>query len=146
MALKSYNGFSGAQRNKAAAWIREQYHKGLAHPPLVCCACGQDRGVMDNHQEDYSEPYGPHIFAFPLCYPCHLMVHCRARSPIAWATYRQLVRDGMRLRRPFMSRDFGRLCRELLNGLDPQGFEAGGIPGSTVLDEIDQGRHDPRSR
>ena len=140
--MKAYNGFTPYQRQQAGAWIRAQIAAGR-QPPTTCCACGQDAGVIDNHQEDYSKPYGEHLFRFPLCYLCHMMLHCRHRGPDAWDSYRAHVRDRELAAVPFSTRDWGRL----------QGYVAGrpvdyrrraGWAGSTVLDEIHRGEHVPK--
>lgn len=95
--MKSYNGFSPEQREKAQAWLRRQWDAGELERPKKCCACGQTDGVLDAHAEDYSEPFGPHISEFPLCYLCHMMVHCRFGSgATAFHRYETLIAEGFR--------------------------------------------------
>lgn len=95
MARRSYNGFTPEQRSKAARWLRQQ------NPPrpTTCDACGQDAARnVTRHSEDYSEPYGPHIGAFSLCYVCHMLVHCRFSAREAYERYVGLLETGLRAR------------------------------------------------
>ena len=140
--MKSYNGFSPEARNRAQAWLRAEWTSGRLARPTVCCACGQDRGIIDAHAEDYSEPFKAGVTdEFHLCFTCHMMVHCRFRSPAAWDRYRATVAAGGHFA-PTMKRDFGTFASQQLDG--PQGFAAamaGFVPGPAptrlVLDEID---------
>lgn len=144
--MGSYNGFTQQQRSKAGAWIRSQIKQGLRIPATVCCGCGQSAGVIDNHAEDYSEPFGDHLFRFPMCYACHMMIHCRFRSSGAWRTYVEHVESGELLRVPFMKRDWGRLT-QLLDGPLPADFmlrdSAHPAPEPEVLTRIDAGEFAP---
>lgn len=134
--MKSYNGFSGAQRAKAGRWIRAEIAAGRRSKPTKCCACGQTKGIIHNHQEDYSEPFGDHLFQTPLCYACHMMLHCRFRNREAWRRYRDLVSSGHRFK-PFYSPNFHRFVEMFLNQV-PEPAESG-LPTSTVLMGIDPG-------
>jgi hypothetical protein len=134
--VKSYNGFTPEQRNESLTWLKDQYARGLRKPPTQCCACEQTKGPIDSHAEDYSKPFGDHLCAYPLCYFCHMMVHCRFRNLHAWNTYRDLVASGYQ-RKPLYGRDFNAVTR-FLN--DPHGqadFEKTHEPrGHTPLDTI----------
>ena len=92
-----YNGFSPQQRARAGAWVRGQIDSGAVPRPARCLACGQAEGVLDYHTEDYSEPFGPHIYAYPLCYICHIMLHCRSKDERQWNDYKAKVRAGYRM-------------------------------------------------
>lgn len=92
--MNSYNGFSPAQRMKAQRWLNEQWDSGALPRPSKCCACGQTKGIIHAHAEDYSEPFGDHTHAYHLCYRCHITLHCRFRNRAAWNRYKQLLRDG----------------------------------------------------
>ena len=94
--MKSYNGFPPAQRLKAQAWLNAEWAAGRIPRPSKCCACGQDRGEIQAHAEDYSEPFtAAKLLAYPLCLRCHLMLHCRFRHPVAWDRYRASIRSGV---------------------------------------------------
>ena len=130
--MKAYNGFTPEQRNKAAAWLRSQWAAGRPRP-VACCACGQDKGVIDAHAEDYTEPFGNHTDQYPMCIRCHMMLHCRFRSPDVWNDYRAAIRSGVRYA-PLFSRSFGPIASQL-NGTVPP-FTTRCPPARLVLDEI----------
>jgi hypothetical protein len=141
--MKSYNGFSPQQRERAQRWLREEWTSGRLARPTVCCACGQDRGVIDAHAEDYSEPFAAgKTDEFHLCFTCHMMVHCRHRNPMAWHRYRATIASGARFA-PAIKRSFGIFASEQLSS--PEGFAraicstvSGQPPARLVLEEIDK--------
>ena len=111
--MKDYNGFTGAQRTRALAWLNKEYAAGRRQRPAGCDACGQTEGFFQAHSEDYSgPPFGDNIGRFGLCYLCHMFIHCRFRSPSAWARYVALVRTGRMGPNPAKA-DFGRIQRML---------------------------------
>lgn len=122
--MKDYNGFSSAQRNRAQRWLNTQWDKGTLRRPIVCVACGQDEGVIDAHAEDYSEPFRAGVTdGYHLCFPCHMMVHCRHRNEERWLEYRRIVEDGHRTTVPFLTRNWGRFMGEFLRPiLLPESF------------------------
>ena len=94
--MNSYNGFTPAQRMKAYEWLKEQWRLGTRQKGTKCRVCGQTRGVLMAHSEDYSEPYGDHIGRYTLCFICHMMIHCRFRCPEKFAAYARIVSNGGR--------------------------------------------------
>ena len=105
--MRSYNGFSGLQRIRAQAWLRRQWNAGLLDRPSRCFACGQDRGIIEAHAEDYSEPFAPgKTDQFHLCFTCHMMVHSRFGNPHDWRYYKSVVKGGGRYP-PTYRRDIG---------------------------------------
>ena len=104
--MKDYNGFTGAQRDRAQRWLNVQWASGKLQRPMRCVACGQTEGVIDAHAEDYSEPFAAgKTDGFHLCFVCHMMVHCRHRNQSAWREYRQFVESGGQAK-PFRGRDW----------------------------------------
>lgn len=93
-----YNAFTGTQRAAAQTWLRRQWAAGVVPRPAKCCACGQTGGEIQSHAEDYSAPFGPHIYAYPLCVVCHGALHYRFRWPIGWDWYRRCIAGGARFR------------------------------------------------
>lgn len=94
--VNSYNGFSPAQRTAALRWLNREYAAGTRTRPTSCDVCGQTRGLIEAHSEDYSgPPYGPNIGAFGLCYRCHMMIHCRFSAPDAFEAYVQSLEAGV---------------------------------------------------
>lgn len=133
--MKSYNGFTSAQRIKAQAWLNKQWREGEFPRPVECMACGQTAGRIDAHAEDYSEPFKRgKTDQFHLCFRCHMAVHCRFKSPAAWEKYRRDVRAGYQFT---PVGDFARFVDETIKGLGKKAaFNSRPAPGRTVLDEI----------
>lgn len=129
--MKGYNGFSPQQRTRALRWLRQEEAAGRRRRPTRCEACGQTRGVVDSHSEDYSDPFGPHIGRFALCFRCHMIVHCRFSSPASFEVYEEALREGVRF--PAMTRrDFQRFRREHLHYQYPfRGDELERLPPHT---------------
>lgn len=115
--MKHYNGFSPDVRNAAQAWLNREWRAGRLQRPTQCCACGQEHGVIDAHAEDYSEPFvAGKTDQYPLCYRCHMMVHCRfGNGARAWAVYRDNIRAGVMFA-AFLTRNFNRFQNENLRG------------------------------
>jgi hypothetical protein len=91
---------------RAPRWINREYATGQRTRRTECDACGQCKGVIDGHSEDYSEPHGDHTGAAGLCYTCYMVIHCRFKAPAAWDRYRSAVRDGA-IFGPFLTRNRG---------------------------------------
>jgi hypothetical protein len=136
--MKSYNSFTPKQRMKAYDWLMVEYAAGRRVRPTICDACGQKEGLIEPHSEDYSgPPFGDHIGQYGVCFTCHMMIHCRFRSPEAWHNYREAVRGG-EIFAPIRVRAFNQFTRAFLSakGLpDPEWVGAG--VESTILDEIE---------
>lgn len=95
--MNSYNGFSPTQRYKALAYHKKQIASGAKEArPHKCDGCGTRFGFLAWHSEDYSEPFGPHIGEYGLCYRCHMQIHCRFRNPIAFQNYADMIEAGKR--------------------------------------------------
>lgn len=132
--MKSYNGFTPAQRSEAGRWLRGEFKKGTLKRPTKCCACGQTEGRIDCHQEDYSKPYGPHLIETPLCFNCHMILHCRFRNREKWDQYRARLREGYRFKQSTSWRVF---VNTFLEGeIDAVSVSPREGQGLTLLDEI----------
>ena len=95
--MATYNGYTGEERAACLPWMRAQVKSG-AHKPADCyeCSCCGGRGrVMHFHAESYAKPYGGHLFEYPICYPCHMMVHCRFSSVPAWQRFVGMILSGV---------------------------------------------------
>jgi len=133
MTMKSYNGFTGAQRNKAQRWLQQQWSTGALTRPVQCSACTQTQGRIDAHAEDYSEPFAAgKTDQFHLCYTCHMAVHCRHRNREAWTRYKAMVRDGYRHR---ACRSFPDVL-DMMQGAEPQGVDPETGPWLRVRDAV----------
>ena len=98
--MNSYNGYTPQQRTKALKWFRAAQARGeKSRHPESCDICGQTEGHLEWHSEDYSEPFDlDHIGKFGLCYPCHMMIHCRFKNKEAWKVYGESIKEGFRFR------------------------------------------------
>lgn len=55
--------------------------------PERCECCGETRGSVGYHAEDYTFPFGPWIYEYALCFRCHMTLHTRRRNPDGWRRY-----------------------------------------------------------
>lgn len=94
MSAKPYNGFTGQERSAAGRWYLAERRAGRRHSPVVCLACKRVGGSVAGHSEDYSAPFGDHIGAIGLCFPCHMAVHTRFSRPESFRWYAAMVRSG----------------------------------------------------
>lgn len=117
--MKAYNGFTANQRNKAQAWLNAQWKAGLLEKPSKCCSCGIEKGIIDAHAEDYSEPFAAgKTDQYHLCYRCHMMLHCRHRNPKNFEMYCELVNDGTQFH-PFYIRNWDVFKQQHLDQFNP---------------------------
>jgi len=112
--MNAYNGFKPALRFKALQWLKGEVAGGRRSNPVKCGCCGQTKGIIEAHSEDYSEPFGDNIGKYGLCYRCHMMIHCRFKHKGAWNVYRAQVLSGMQFE-PMYARDFRRFVSDHLD-------------------------------
>lgn len=98
-----YNGFDPDIRSESFHWMKAEIIAGRISPPSKCSACGETRGHIDYHAEDYSRPFGPHIHEWELCFRCHMMLHIRYRRNDHWLRYIERLEAGA-IYEPLMSR------------------------------------------
>jgi hypothetical protein len=103
MGLAVYNGFSPKLREASYEFLKAEIASGRVRSPERCQICGETQGWLDWHAEDYSHPFGPHIYAYELCFRCHMMVHTRFRFPERWARYIEQLEAGA-VYEPLMNR------------------------------------------
>ena len=99
----SYNGFGPKIRDDSYRWMKGEIAAGRVPPPICCSACGETDGHLDYHTEDYSRPFGPHIYAYELCFRCHMMLHSRFHQPKRRRRYIEQLEAGA-VFEPLMSR------------------------------------------
>ena len=93
--MNSYNGFTGAQRTAAQRWLNTEWNAGRLQRPIECVACGQNKGPIHAHAEDYSEPFkAGKTDRYHLCFCCHMVVHCRFKNRGSWREYRRIIAAG----------------------------------------------------
>jgi hypothetical protein len=143
--MASYNGFSEAARNRVGNWQNEQYRTGKHPRPDRCCACGVTQGRFVHHCEDYSEPYGPHIWQFPMCYRCHSILHRRFSKPETWNMYRTWLRETHACAKSLATWDTFMYRATVKQTSLPLRTCKCTLParGKTVLDEIEAGLYLP---
>lgn len=144
MRLAYYNGFSPKQREAAGVWKRWAVKRGLYVHPTTCVACGSSGGIVDGHWEDYSPPFSQEK-DIPLCLRCHLFVHWRFRHAEAWDRYRAEIRQGWRYA-PLRERNFGAFIAQNIACSQPVHRTMHDPPTRFWLDEIHEGKLDPRQR
>lgn len=91
--MKDYNGFSGAERNKADYIQKKAIAKGELVVEQKCCMCGQTEGLIMRHMENYSNPLDLNAI-IPMCVECHLKLHSRFSKPVMWIKHCLAVRAG----------------------------------------------------
>jgi len=111
--MNSYNGFTAEQRNAAQRWLVQRWNSGTLPRPKECCACGQTKGIIHQHAEDYSQPFGENLTKYPLCYRCHMALHMRFRLPRGWEYYLATLRTGWTWK-PIFKPSFG-LVSSMMN-------------------------------
>jgi hypothetical protein len=122
--MSDYNGFTGAQRDRALRWLNREYAAGRRVRPSECQGCGQTAGIIEAHSEDYSEPFGDHIGGFGFCYRCHMALHCRVKAPDAWLRYKAAIVAGVTFA-PFLTRNWFGFRAQHLAAWNPEIGEPG---------------------
>lgn len=122
MALKSYNGFSPAQRFRKLRAMHKQF-PNRSHPFFTghCSMCGSPQDKVQPHSEDYSEPFSwGRPAMFPVCRTCHTRLHRRFGAPYEWAAYKLHIQRGgygSDLRNSLVANELKRAAREIAAGV-----------------------------
>ena len=145
--MREYNGFPSNVRARAGKYRKRMIAEGrIPSRPPFCRACGQTEGAMCYHTEDYSEPHGPHIVAFEICYACHMMIHCRHRNPERWIEYIEEVQAGSTFE-PIHGWNFKAFCALYMSrGGLPDRVELLNVPAGidrAMLIDIQAGAYNP---
>lgn len=75
----AYNGFTGAERRRGDQVLQVLRRRGLIDKPTACDLC--DAKVrIGYHSEDYFDPCA----LVRICFPCHMALHARFKSPSKW--------------------------------------------------------------
>ncbi len=74
-----YNGFTGAQRRRGEQVLQVLRRNGVLPAPERCALC-DTTGRITYHAEDYFDPFA----LVSLCFPCHMALHARFKSPDRW--------------------------------------------------------------
>ena len=106
--LADYNGFTHAQRIASLAKTKAAILSGGIPKPTKCEFCGQTKGIIQYHNEDYSHPTK---YLRVWCWRCHMMHHSRNRAPEAVKAYFDAVSAGKKFA-PVYRHDFKILADE----------------------------------
>ena len=98
--MKSYKGWTGEERTKSLRKTNEAIRKGIIPPAKKCNRCGQEEGIIQYHNHDYSDPVK---YLEPLCWRCHMVLHSEHRAPEACHRYWEAVAAGKRFPPVFKS-------------------------------------------
>jgi hypothetical protein len=137
--MNPYNGFSGEQREAAQRWLNKKWESGELPRPKKCCGCGQTKGIIHAHAENYDEPYEINLTRYPLCYRCHIALHCRKMHPAGWRHYLELLRAGWSWK-PIFKPNFGAIISMLSSRTERFGTPSGPprpvLVFDTMFDEV----------
>ncbi len=74
-----YNGFTGAERRRGEQVLQVLRRRGIIARPAACDICGKTERI-GYHGEDYYDPFS----MVRVCFPCHMAIHRRFKSPEKW--------------------------------------------------------------
>lgn len=88
MKLGPYNGYSGEVRVQADRKIKVAIELGLIPPSRQCSVCGETKGRIDYHAENYGRP----LLVAAICQKCHMALHNRFRSSGYAASWQKRIK------------------------------------------------------
>ena len=106
--IADFQGWTSEQRLASLALTKKAIASGELPKPTKCELCGQDKGIIQYHNNDYSHPTK---YLSSLCWRCHMMLHSCRRSPEAVKKYFDAVASGKRFA-PVYRHDFKVLADE----------------------------------
>ena len=107
--MKTYKQWSSEERQKMYQLTKRLLaEQGIPLKPPKCNRCGQTEGIIEYHNNDYSHPTK---YLEPLCYRCHMAIHCEDRVPEAVKKYFEQVKNGKTFP-PVFSRNFAIVRRD----------------------------------
>lgn len=84
MTLKSYNGFTPAERRTGGRAVSKALADGRLSYADACSVCARTLTAPHQfHSETYHEP----LSAYPVCRRCHYAIHIRFRRPQYWQRF-----------------------------------------------------------
>lgn len=91
--LGVYNGWTGEVRDSRYREYLQARKDGRIGPPVKCEICGQTKGKILHH----AEQYGPTLEAYfkslhALCVYCHGMLHLKKRFPGRWIRHKKMAK------------------------------------------------------
>lgn len=89
--MKSYNGFTGLQRQKVFDILKYLRDKGqVSWADKTCEMCGCTDGMIMAHSENYFDWLNFKI----VCVECHMKIHGRFKAWSGWVDYLIKIRNG----------------------------------------------------
>ena len=104
--MKSYKGWTPAQRQASYKKTMKAIKDGVIPPATKCELCGQTEGKVMYHNEDYSHPTK---YLMSMCWTCHMMWHSKYRSPRSYRIYFYFVNHLNWRPEPVYKHDFKKL-------------------------------------
>ncbi|QDP66238.1 MAG: hypothetical protein Unbinned805contig1001_9 [Prokaryotic dsDNA virus sp.] len=112
--MRDYKGWTGKQRKESLKLTNKAKELGWIKLPTCCNRCGQTKGILQLHNEDYSVTYNvlrDALDRFPaqikksemkkvaevleeLCWRCHMIHHSTHRNPQACENYFNEIKAG----------------------------------------------------
>jgi hypothetical protein len=129
--MKTYKKWSPEFRKASLKLTNKAKKLGWIPQPKVCRRCGQDKGILHLHNEDYDVTYYTLTEVFnrfpveitqeeidkinealePICWRCHMMHHSVRRNKVAVENYFKEIKAGKRYP-PVFRHDFTILKRD----------------------------------
>ena len=106
--MQSYKGWTPAERYESLKKTKQAIRDGIIPKAHTCNRCGQTEGIIQYHNEDYSDPIK---YLEMLCWRCHMIHHSTRRNPGAVKAYFEEVASGKRYP-PVYKHDFNILKRD----------------------------------
>lgn len=106
--MRSYKGYTEQQRKESLKKTKQAIKDGVIPVASKCNRCGQDQGIIQYHNHDYSDPIK---FLEELCWRCHMVHHSIHRAPKQCCKYWEAIAQGKRFD-PVFKHDFAILARD----------------------------------
>lgn len=103
------NTWTSKQRQASLRLTKQAIARGeLPAKPARCDWCGQDKGILQWHNANYSHPTK---YLLGLCWRCHMVHHSRHVDPAAHDRYMASIKNGQRYP-PVFRHSWGVLSRD----------------------------------
>lgn len=107
--MRTWNGWTKEERMASLKKTKAAIARGeIPAVPARCCECGQEEGIKQWHNTDYSHPTK---FLKGLCWRCHMMLHSKHFAKEKVEAYFNEIKEGVKYP-PVWRHDFGILARE----------------------------------
>lgn len=110
--MRNYKQWTPKERMDSYKLTKKAIANGVIPPATVCNRCGQDKGIVMYHNEDYSDPIK---YLESLCWRCHQIHHSEHINKEACDKYWEEIRNGKKYAPIYSYRAFGILAKE--NGI-----------------------------